>query len=124
MDPEQVVALEVLHRHAEAVNKVIQGKQMLLVGHSGYYEQIFGEAIALIARRAAALDRLITHVIRGWMSPLIESRPLGERLRPADGVRPAIVSVLRGEEPGDPLEHRIKLMILTDAYMRVAKRDA
>jgi threonine dehydrogenase-like Zn-dependent dehydrogenase len=97
MDIHHTFYYERIHRAALGVLTMTQGKRVLYVGHSGYYEELAEEAIAFVAEHAAPLSRFVTGVIPGWNSPRIESAlPDGAFVTP-DG-SPIILRVLRGAD--------------------------
>src|SRR5262249_25431179 len=105
MDPENLFFYERLHRTAKPIlttTRLLSGdKSIVYLGHSGYFERLTPEAIDAVAANAAALDRMITGIIRGWSSPRIESRlPGGIDWTTEDG-SPAIISVLSGTDLRD-----------------------
>ncbi|WP_437654834.1 alcohol dehydrogenase catalytic domain-containing protein [Sorangium sp. So ce1182] len=124
MDPARVVHLESVHRRAHSVELDVEGKHVLLVGHSGYFEPVFDEAVDLIARHAVTIDRLVTHTVDGWMGGKATSRVPGGQLYDPDDGRPAILHVLHNSEKVEFLESRIKLMVLTDGYLSWAGEQA
>ncbi len=100
MDAAQVFSYESLHRATKGMitaTSLMHGdKTIFYLGHSGYYEHLVTEAIAVVAEQASELSRVITGIIPGWSSPCIESRlPGGVDWETEDG-SPAIVSVLHG----------------------------
>ncbi len=120
MDPAKVVQLESVHRRAHSVDLEVEGKHVMLIGHSGYFEPIFEDAIDLIKRHAATVDRLVTHTIDGWMGGQAASRVPGGQFYTSADASPAILQVLYNSEKAEFLESRIKLMVLTDGYLGVS----
>jgi threonine dehydrogenase-like Zn-dependent dehydrogenase len=102
MGSVNVFSYESLHRSTRGmitVTPLIHGdKTIFYLGHSGYYEHLATEAIAVVAEQAGELSRAITGIIPGWSSPCIESRlPGGVNWEAEDG-SPAIISVLHGTD--------------------------
>ena len=97
-DLSRTLSYERLHRSAQGFVTRTHGKTILYVGHSGYFECLAEQAIAAVASNAAELDRAITGVIRGWISPCIESRVSQESSWSTPDRSPAIVSVLQGTD--------------------------
>ncbi len=95
MDTRHTFYYERIHRAAQGVLTMKEGKRVLYVGHSGYYEELAEQAIAFVAEHAAPLSRLVTGIIPGWNSSRIESPLPDASLAMPDGT-PAILAVLRG----------------------------
>lgn len=100
MGSGNVFFYESLHRATKGMitaTSLNQGDKIIFyLGHSGYYERLATEAIAMVAELAGELSRTVTGIIPGWSSPCIESRlPGGVDWETEDG-SPALLSVLRG----------------------------
>lgn len=115
MDAENVFFYERLHRTAKGVltttRLIGKDKSIFYLGHSGYFEALSSEAVISVAAHAAALDRSITGIIRGWSSPRIESRLPGSVDWATEDGSPAIIPVLQGV---DLRARHIKLLVLPD----------
>lgn len=113
MDPEHIFFYERIHRNAKGLlmttRLVSEEKTILYLGHSGYYQALAHEAIAMVAANADHLERLVTGVIRGWVNPCIEAcLPGGADWTTPDG-SPAIIPVLTGLDLRD---RHCKLLVI------------
>lgn len=116
MDRENIFFYEPVHRKAHGLLRtdhfIHEGKSILYLGHSGYFEHLAPQAIATVAANAVAFDRAVTGIIPGFASQRIVSRlPGGIDWTTRDG-SPAIVSILKG---ADVRERHGKLLVLTDS---------
>jgi threonine dehydrogenase-like Zn-dependent dehydrogenase len=113
MDPENTFFYERLHRTTRGIVTTArftdEEKSLLYLGHSGYFENLVQEAIAAVARNAAALDRAVTGVIAGLARTRIQSRLPGGVDWVSQQDTPAIISVLHGLDLRD---QHCKLLVL------------
>ncbi len=112
-DPAHVFSYERIHRNTRGMvtaTPLIDGdKAIFYLGHSGYYEHLTAEAIAMVAEQASELSRATTGIISSWSSPCIEARlPGGVDWETEDG-SPAIISLLHGTDLRD---RHCKLLII------------
>jgi len=116
MNADNVFFYERLHRTAQGLfttARLTQGdKSILYLGHSGYFANLAGPAIGMVATHAALLDRSITGIMRGWASPCIEARLPGAADWVSTDGSPAIVAVMQGL---DLRQTHCKLIVLTSS---------
>ncbi|MBA3822494.1 MAG: alcohol dehydrogenase catalytic domain-containing protein [Ktedonobacterales bacterium] len=96
-DDSGMLSYERMHRAARAVwTTQSDGRRILYLGHSGYFDHLAPQAVAMVAASGVALGRAVTGVIPGWASPTIEAHADGvSDWTSADG-SPALLHVLRG----------------------------
>ncbi len=96
-DDSGMLSYERVHRAARAVwTTLSDGRRILYLGHSGYFEHLAPQAVAMVAASGVALGRAVTGVIPGWASPTIVAHADGvSDWTSADG-SPALLHVLRG----------------------------
>lgn len=119
MDPNKVVQFENVHRRAQALKFLADGKSIILAGHSGYRDAILTPAIEAVAKDGALLGRAVTGVILGWKSDTVLHRwPGGAPWTTSDG-SPAIAALLQGMALH---KFHMKLMVITriEALARAA----
>ena len=123
MDKNEVFVYERVHRAALAlVMTTSQGdhdKVIGYVGHSGYWDDLAPQAIAMVAVHAAQLERAVTGVIRGWTSSRIEAQLPGGSDWSTQDNSPAILAVLNGAELRS---QHLKLLVLPGAQGKTARR--
>lgn len=95
-DETDTLLYERMHRAARGVYVPLKGKRICYVGHSGYFERLASQAVAMVAANSGPLGRAITGVIPGWASPLIvgQHEHIADWRTPDDS--PALLAVLRG----------------------------
>ncbi|MBA3824373.1 MAG: alcohol dehydrogenase catalytic domain-containing protein [Ktedonobacterales bacterium] len=95
-DASVMLLYERVHRAAQGLYLNASGKRIMYLGHSGYFDYLAPQAVAMVAANAGALGRAITGVIPGWASPVIVGQHPGiVDWRTADD-SPALLAVLRG----------------------------
>lgn len=96
-DASGMLSYERIHRAARAVwTTQPDGRRGLYLGHSGYFEALAPQAVAMVAANATALGRAVTGVIPGWTSPTICALADGQTDWSTPDGAPALLSVLGG----------------------------
>lgn len=96
-DSTGMLAYERVHRAARGVWMTLgDGRRILYMGHSGYFEELAPQAVALVAANAETLGRAVTGVIRGWSNPTIEAQSAGVSDWTTPDGSPALLTVLQG----------------------------
>jgi threonine dehydrogenase-like Zn-dependent dehydrogenase len=112
--PEGVMSYEVVHRAAHGLLTMTMGKRVLYLGHSGYFAYLAPKAIATVSANAARLSRVVTGVIQGWPSPIINARVDGVADWQTPDGSPAIIPVLQGT--ADLRQHGKLMIVPTDQH--------